>query len=126
MPTGITTAVAENVDACIKERTTFLVQRKFPSLHPSDVLIITDEGATRDRIRALPYISNWDHQQDDHIVCETAYRAKGLEADCVVWVSALSEQRRALQYVGFSRAVNELHVISPRVALEKLHLPIKH
>ena len=124
MPTGITTAVAENVDACIKELTTFLVQRKFPSLNPSDVLIITDEGATRDRIRALPYISDWDHQQDDHIVCETAYRAKGLEADCVIWVSALSEQRRALQYVGFSRAVNELHVISPRVALEKLHLPI--
>ena len=124
--TGITTAVAENIDACIKELTTFLVQRNFPSLHHSDVLIITDESTTRDRIRALPHISDWDHQQDDHIVCETAYRAKGLEADCVIWVSALSEQRRALQYVGFSRAVNELHVISPRVALEKLHLPITH
>ena len=121
---GITTAVAETIEICVAELASFLARRKFGSQNPSDVLIITDETTTRDRIRALPFISGWDNQQDDHIVCETAYRVKGLEADCVIWVSARPDQRRELQYVGFSRAVNELHVISPRAALEKLKLPI--
>ena len=120
---GITAIIAESIDDCLKELAKFLSRKRLPSHNPTDVLIVTDEATTRDRIRTLPHIGGWDNQQGD-IVCETAYRVKGLEADCVIWVSAQHHQRLPLQYVGFSRAVNELHIISPKAALEKLRLPV--
>jgi ATP-dependent exoDNAse (exonuclease V) alpha subunit len=46
-------------------------------------------------------------------VCETIHRSKGLEFDVVILIAMSEEVSDSLLYVGASRAVSLLTVISP-------------
>jgi len=55
-------------------------------------------------------------------VCETVHRAKGLEAGHVVLVTLDDDVSDTLLYIGVSRAVTGLTVVSPWVVGERLGL----
>jgi hypothetical protein len=94
---------------------------------PHKILIVTKSAKERDAIRrAMPggYVcSAYEDGQDGNIVCETVYRAKGLEYDHVIFATTDAKVKESLLYVGLSRAVSTLVVLAPaEVTREKLRL----
>ena len=94
---------------------------------PHKILIVTKSTKERDAIRrAMPggYVcSAYEDGQDGNIVCETVYRAKGLEYDHVIFATTDAQVKESLLYVGLSRAVSTLVVLAPaEVTREKLQL----
>lgn len=94
---------------------------------PRKILIVTKSAKERDAIRkAMPggYVcSAYEDGQDGNIVCETVYRAKGLEYDHVIFATTDAKVKESLLYVGLSRAVSTLVVLAPaEVTREKLRL----
>jgi superfamily I DNA/RNA helicase len=61
---------------------------------------------------------SWENASEGNVLCETVHRTKGLEYDVVILVTANAEAREQLLYVGASRAVSRLVLVSPtQVAL---------
>ena len=54
----------------------------------------------------------WDDQEDGVVICETIHRAKGLERLAVIVVDVDAEASKELEYVGSSRAILHLTVIT--------------
>lgn len=56
---------------------------------------------------------SWENVADGHVLCETVHRTKGLEYDVVILVAPHQDAREQLLYVGASRAVSRLVLVSP-------------
>jgi hypothetical protein len=94
---------------------------------PRKILIVTKGAKERDAIReAMPggYVcSAYEDGQDENVVCETVFRAKGLEFDHVIFATTDANVDESLLYVGLSRAVSTLVVLAPaEITREKLQL----
>ncbi|QYG95202.1 AAA family ATPase [Iamia sp. SCSIO 61187] len=75
--------------------------------------VLTFSSALRDRLRAAGLgLVRWE-DRDTGVLGENVHRVKGLELDTVVLVSDRDVEPDDLLYVGVSRAVSELIVISP-------------
>jgi hypothetical protein len=55
----------------------------------------------------------WEKADDSNILCETIHRTKGLEYDVVILVAPHQGARERLLYVGASRAISRLVLVSP-------------
>jgi hypothetical protein len=65
--------------------------------------------ASNDALSLVP----WEEADNSNILCETIHRTKGLEYDVVILVAPHLEARDQLLYVGASRAVSRLVLVSP-------------
>jgi superfamily I DNA/RNA helicase len=91
-------------------------------IEPSDILVVTTTSAMRDHLRSNLALVPWELREGGAIACETAYRAKGLEASAVIVVEISELPDPTHLYVGITRAINQLTVIGPAGLLEKLGL----
>lgn len=95
----------------------------FEGHDPTRVLVATFSTVLRDRFREDLAFVPWEGGESRTVICENVHRVKGLEFDCVV-LSASTEDTAtdALLYVGASRAVAGLTLITPRAIAARLGL----
>jgi hypothetical protein len=89
---------------------------------PERILVATVKRSVRDHLRtALGFVS-WEESDERSIACETVHRAKGLEFDHVILVITNEDVSDALLYIGVSRAISGLSLVSPAPVASRLGL----
>ncbi len=89
---------------------------------PASILVETTSSKAREVLRTQLDLVPWEQRTNDSVVCENVHRAKGLEADTVLFVCPSADVSDTLLYVGISRAISELVVISPAAVAGRLGL----
>ena len=85
------------------------------SLPPTFIAILARHRALRDLLLGaeMPVkLARWEHRDEDTIVCETIHRVKGLERLAIILVDLDETRPRELDYIGSSRAVLHLTVVT--------------
>lgn len=90
---------------------------------PTSVAVLSFRSVVRDALRDAAGLDlvRWEERAEG-VLGENVHRVKGLEHDTVILVSDRSEEPDDLLYVGVSRAVSELIVISPEAVASRLGL----
>jgi len=88
------------------------------------ILVETTDSTTRSMLRSAADLVSWEGAgiEPGKVVCENVHRAKGLEADTVVFVCSDEHVDDTLLYVGLSRAVVELIIVGPKALAGRLGL----
>ena len=89
---------------------------------PGAILVETTSSRVRDELRDRNGLVPWEGQGPAAVVCENVHRAKGLEADAVIFVCLDPDVDDTLLYIGISRAVMELVVVGPAELAARLGL----
>ena len=89
---------------------------------PENLLVLTTARSVCDHLRESLGFTSWESAVEGDIPCETVHRAKGLEADHVILVTLTADVSGTLLYIGVSRAVTGLTVVSPSAVGERLGL----
>ena len=100
------------VDVVGAELSKVLEEYSLPLAH---VAVLTSHRVLRDSLIAsiLPVkLARWDERDEDVVVCETVHRAKGLERLAIISVDLDEDRARDIDYIGSSRAVLHLTVIT--------------
>ena len=111
----------ELITALETELEDLVVQR---SIDPSHILIVS--ASKKDQLLIVETdpghfeCTSWEDRGEANIVCETIHRSKGLEFDVVILIAMSEEVSDSLLYVGSSRAVSLLTVISPQSVATRL------
>jgi hypothetical protein len=88
----------------------------------SSIVVATFASVVRDALLADLDLVRWEERGTGRIACENVHRIKGLEADCVILASPTSDVADPLLYVGISRAISQLLVVSPRTLATRIGL----
>jgi superfamily I DNA/RNA helicase len=64
----------------------------------------------------------WEDRTEEIIACETAKRAKGIEANLVIIATLNEEIRKNEMYVGASRARSKLVIVGPESFANRLKI----
>ena len=88
-------------------------------LKAEQILVVASSSALRDNLRVSLGLGIAE-ERNTKIACETAHRAKGLEADCVVIAASIKGMRESELYVGITRAISKLTIIAPAETLKFL------
>ena len=88
-------------------------------LKSEQILVVASSSGLRDKLRSSLGLGLADERMGK-IACETAHRAKGLEADCVVIAASMKGMRESELYVGITRAISTLTIIAPSETLKSL------
>lgn len=108
----LTATVDTVVDVVSKEIARLVSELAIPPVH---IAILTSHRETRDLLLGseMPVkLSRWSSRDEDTIVCETIQRVKGLERLAIIVVDLDEERPRELDYIGSSRAVLHLTVVT--------------
>jgi hypothetical protein len=87
-----------------------------------ELLVVASNAAVRDLLRRELNLGRFEKAGEGRIVCETAHRAKGLEALNVIVAIGDRGMGDAALYVAITRAVDQLVVAGPMMALARLGL----
>lgn len=87
--------------------------------NPHSIAVVTTGSTLRDRLRESLSSGSATGGLTGGVLVETAHRIKGLEFDSVVLAVETETPRDELLYVGASRAVSELVMVAPPVAMER-------
>ena len=94
----------------------------------SDIVIITGTAAERNlfyNLQSSKYVfSKWEDRSNLSIACETAKRAKGIEAEHVIIATLNEEIRKNEMYVAASRARASLVIVGPNRLDERFQVSI--
>jgi len=86
-------------------------------LNEKDIVVITGTSVERDLFYNMASdefsFGRWEDRTDELIACETAKRAKGIEANFVILATLNEEIRKNEMYVGASRARSNLVIVGP-------------
>lgn len=106
--------VDEAVDAVLSELSSM---RDNEVWDLSKVLVATLGNKEKEALQAASTeelsLVSWESVTNGHVLCETVHRTKGLEYDVVILVAPNQDAREQLLYVGASRAVSRLVLVSP-------------
>jgi hypothetical protein len=104
---------AENVASLVAgEITRFTHELQLPPVH---IAILARHRELRELLigSVMPVkLARWEERDEDTIVCETIHRVKGLERLAIIVVDLDDERTPELDYIGSSRAVLHLTVIT--------------
>lgn len=80
------------------------------------IAVLTTRSDTRaalldEPIEGLP-LARWEDRSEESVLCETVQRTKGIERTAIVLVDMSPSPDRTLLYVGASRAVSSLRIIT--------------
>ena len=96
-------------------------------LNESDIVVITGIAAERDLFYNMTptefSFGRWEDRTDTLIACETAKRAKGIEANVVILATLNQDIRNNEMYVGASRARSRLVIVGPESFAERFKVP---
>ena len=84
-------------------------------LPPAHIAILARHRELRELLigSVMPVkLARWEERDEDSIVCETIHRVKGLERLAIIVVDLDDERTPELDYIGSSRAVLHLTVIT--------------
>ena len=86
-------------------------------LNEKDIVVITGTSIERDLFYNMASdgfsFGRWEDRTDELIACETAKRAKGIEANSVILATLNQDIRNNEMYVGASRARSRLIIVGP-------------
>ena len=86
-------------------------------LNQKDIVVITGTSIERDLFYNMASdefsFGRWEDRTDELIACETAKRAKGIEANSVILATLNQDIRNNEMYVGASRARSRLIIVGP-------------
>ena len=86
-------------------------------LNEKDIVIITGTATERELFYNMASdefsFGRWEDRSNVLIACETAKRAKGIEANFVILATLNEEIRKNEMYVGASRARTTLVIVGP-------------
>ena len=85
------------------------------AIPPMYVAILTSHRELRDLLLTahMPVkLARWEERDEDTIICETIHRVKGLERLAIIVVDLDEDRPRELDYIGSSRAVLHLTVVT--------------
>ena len=95
-------------------------------LSKKDIAVITGTSAERDLFYNMASdefaFGRWEDRTDALIACETAKRAKGIEANFVILATLNQDIRNNEMYVGASRAVSNLVIVGPESFTERFRI----
>ena len=95
-------------------------------LSKKDIAVITGTSAERDLFYNMASdefaFGRWEDRTDALIACETAKRAKGIEANFVILATLNQDIRNNEMYVGASRAVSNLVIVGPESFAERFRI----
>ena len=87
----------------------------------TDQIIVIASGASlRDELRRELLLGVAEERFDGRIPCETAHRAKGLEADCVIIAVTTKGIGDSELYVAVTRAISRLTIIGPCELMQRI------
>jgi superfamily I DNA/RNA helicase len=93
---------------------------------PENIVVITGSRKERDMFHAvnspLFSFSSWDLRSERAIGCETPMRAKGIEADHVIFATLNEGIQNNEMYVGASRARTNLVIVGPKSFKERFSI----
>ena len=97
-------------------------------LDEKDFVVITGTSAERDlfyNIASTEFsFGKWEDRTDELIACETAKRAKGIEANLVILATLNQDIRDNEMYVGSSRARSNLIIVGPESFTERFKVSV--
>ena len=80
------------------------------------IAVLTTRSDTRNALLEEPIegvpLARWEERSEESVLCETVQRTKGIERTAIVLVEMSSPPDRTLLYVGASRAVSSLRIIT--------------
>ena len=95
-------------------------------LSKKDIAVITGTSAERDLFYNMASdefaFGRWEDRTEALIACETAKRAKGIEANFVILATLNQDIRDNEMYVGASRAVSNLVIVGPESFAERFRI----
>ena len=95
-------------------------------LNESDIVVITGIAAERDLFYNMTptdfSFGRWEDRTGTLIACETAKRAKGIEANVVILATLNQDIRNNEMYVGASRARSRLVIVGPESFAERFRI----
>lgn len=98
-------------------------------LNEKDIVIITGTAVERDWFYDMAStefsFGRWEDRTDKLIACETAKRAKGIEANFVILATLNQDIRGNEVYVGASRARSNLLIIGPESFAERFKISVR-
>ncbi len=89
-------------------------------LFPRDVLVVASDSRTRDLLRSTLALVRVEDKRTNRIACETAHRAKGLEAPMVIVAVGANGIGDSELYVAVTRAISRLDIVAPEGLLQRL------
>lgn len=89
---------------------------------PAGIVVATLTSSVRDHLRAELGLGRWEDRAEGRVACENVHRIKGLETDTVVLATPSAEVADPLLYIGVSRAVSQLVLVSPEPLAQRLGL----
>jgi len=102
------------------------IAMKSDGLNEKDIVIITGTAVERELFYNLTSAEfsfcRWEDRTSTVIACETAKRAKGMEANFVILATLNQDSRNSEMYVGASRARSNLVIIAPESFAERFSL----
>jgi superfamily I DNA/RNA helicase len=84
------------------------------------ILVVASGASLRDDLRRELLLGVAEERFDGVIPCETAHRAKGLEADCVIIAVTTRGIRDSELYVAVTRAISRLIIIGPGELMQRI------
>ena len=98
-------------------------------LGEKDIVVITGTSAERDLFYNMASdefsFGRWEDRSDALIACETAKRAKGIEANFVILATLNQDIQKNEIYVGASRARSNLVIVFPESFAESFKVPAR-
>jgi len=98
-------------------------------LGEKDIVVITGTSAERDLFYNMASdefsFGRWEDRSDALIACETAKRAKGIEANFVILATLNQDIQKNEIYVGASRARSNLVIVVPESFAETFKVPAR-
>ena len=98
-------------------------------LGEKDIVVITGTSAERDLFYNMASdefsFGRWEDRSDALIACETAKRAKGIEANFVILATLNQDIQKNEIYVGASRARSNLVIVVPESFAESFKVPAR-
>jgi hypothetical protein len=93
------------------------IAMKPDGLNEKDIVIITGTAVERELFYNLTSaefsFGRWEDRTSTVVACETAKRAKGIEANFVIFATLNQDIRNSEMYVGASRARSNLVIVAP-------------
>jgi len=98
-------------------------------LSERDIVVITGTAAERNFFHKMTSdefaFGRWEDRSDALIACETAKRAKGIEANLVILATLNHDIRDNEMYVGASRARTNLVIVGPKSFVERFKFSLQ-
>jgi hypothetical protein len=119
---GISWIEVADENSAVEATRRVLADLDLEGISADKILVETVSSDSREALRSTLGLVPFEQRGGDRIVCENVHRSKGLEFDVVVLVIPEESAPDSLLYIGISRAVTRLILVSSKPIAARLRL----